>query len=197
MRGRDFERYAKSSLLPRLPAGFVARGSLVFKVSPDNILHGVKTNASSYTKDFYVEIFVQPLYVPSDSINFNFGKRVGSGSTTWSADDALADAIAREAPELFRRIGEPRSLALDAENNMRNTHLAEAAGRSWFACGDNHRAVRALRIAAGPTDDSRDWVLELQRRCSAFADLIERDPIAAAAEQERVVEATRSALRVA
>jgi hypothetical protein len=80
VRGREFERYARDALLPRLHDGFLARSSLVFKVTADNILHGVSTDSSAFSKDFFVWVFVQPLFVPHDTIAFDFGERVGGGS---------------------------------------------------------------------------------------------------------------------
>jgi hypothetical protein len=199
MRGREFERYARHSLLPRLPAGFTARRSLVFKVTAGNVLHGITTDSSAFTTDFYVWVFVQPLYVPSEYIVLNFGDRVGGGARRWSRDEmqggSLTEAVVSAAPALFTRIGEPAGLARAAEQTERNSRHAEVAGRSWFAVGDNARAVRALRVAAGTTDP-RDWAQELGRRCAAFADLIERDPSAAEEEHHRVISSTRAALRL-
>lgn len=127
----------------------------MFKVTADNILHGVSTDSSAFSKDFFVWVFVQPLFVPHDNIAFDFGERVGGGSRLWSTaemqDGSLTNAISAAAPKLFSSIGEPRSLARKGEQVMINSHFAEAAGRSWFAAGDNARAIGALRIAA------QDW----------------------------------------
>jgi hypothetical protein len=117
-------------------------------------------------------------------------------STAEMQDGSLTNAIAAAAPKLFSSIGEPRSLARKAEQVIGNSHFAEAAGRSWFAAGDNARAIGALRIAAQDTGDDRVWVRELRDRCAAFADLIENDHRSAVDEQQRVVESTRAALQL-
>lgn len=198
MNGREWERYARGSLLGHLPKGFAARRRLVVKVSDDALLSGVLCEPSGFSADrYYVNVFVQPLYVPSGHLVLDFGQRVGGGSRSWTKadldDSTLAQAILGTATGVFSRLCEPAKLATAAEADLQNVHHAEVAGRSWFVAGDLSRAIKALTVGA-ETHDDREWALAIGQRCEAFADLAQTDPAQATAELQRTIKETKAAL---
>lgn len=71
------KRLCKQYLLPELPT-FSCKGDLLYSIESEYLLQGICFESSSFSStSFSIEVFIQPLYLPSDNIYFNFGKRLG------------------------------------------------------------------------------------------------------------------------
>jgi hypothetical protein len=57
---------------PELP-GFKIKGQLLFIDPINHTLRGVWLDHSMDPRAFYVEVFVQPLFIPAEYIHFGFG----------------------------------------------------------------------------------------------------------------------------
>lgn len=103
-------------LLPQLP-GFVVKGKLLLLQPLGHTIRGVYFAGSSDPRNFYVEIFLMPLFIPSDTITFSIGWRLRhGGGEGWKAEmpDLIAElskGLKREAIPFLSRIQSPHDLA--------------------------------------------------------------------------------------
>ncbi len=117
MRKKEFEAVGKR-LLPDLP-GFAVKGCLLLLRPLGHTLRGICFNGSIDPRSFYVEVFIQPLFVPSRHISLNIGWRLRCAfgrSDSWGADDPhlveeLRMGLKREALPFLSRIQTPRDVA--------------------------------------------------------------------------------------
>src|SRR5439155_25246024 len=87
MRGRDFERLARKEFVPHLP-GYSVRGSLIYEAPVEDILKGFNADTSAFTAErVFVEVFVMPLYVPSEHLVLNIGIRLGGPAHFWTVTE--------------------------------------------------------------------------------------------------------------
>ncbi len=117
MKKKEFEAIGKK-LLPDLP-GFAVKGPLLFVRPIGHTLRGVYFARSIDPRGFYVQIFLEPLFVPSQQVGFNIGwrlRRASGRSDSWGADDPhlveeLRMGLKREALPFLSRIHSPRDVA--------------------------------------------------------------------------------------
>lgn len=77
MRRQVVEKLAKEYLLSDLP-GFVFTRGIIHRTPIGGLLRGFWFDSSAFDKyTAYVYVFVQPLYVPSESLFFTFGRTLG------------------------------------------------------------------------------------------------------------------------
>jgi hypothetical protein len=101
---REFVAIEKR-LLPNFP-GFAIKGALMFIQPLGDTLRGFHWEPSGFSKkEFYVNAFFLPLYVPTKHLHFTFGHRIGS-TKRWSADrsdleTALSSEMQKEASFLM------------------------------------------------------------------------------------------------
>jgi hypothetical protein len=112
MKGSAVERLARKHLLPELP-GFAVRRSLVYRRPLDVFLCGLSFDTSAFESGrVFVTAFVQPLFVPADSLVYTFGFRLGDDFWDLDEDDpdatfvAVADAAQRDALPFFEQLGD-------------------------------------------------------------------------------------------
>jgi hypothetical protein len=110
VKGRTVERLARKHLLPVLP-GFVANRSLVYRCPFGYLLHGISVDTSSFASSrIFVTSFVQPLFVPIDSVTYTVGFRLGDDF--WDVDEdnpdptfaAIAEAARDAALPFFEEL---------------------------------------------------------------------------------------------
>jgi hypothetical protein len=65
----------KSEVLPRVPE-LVLSGSILHLTDTEWLLCGAVKNDSAFSKGFTIEVFVMPLYEPTDHIGFLVGQRL-------------------------------------------------------------------------------------------------------------------------
>jgi hypothetical protein len=112
MKGSAVERLARKQLLPVLP-GFAARRSLVYRRPLDEFLRGLSFDTSAFASGrIFVTAFVQPLFVPSDSLFYTFGFRLGDDFWDVNEQDpepvfaAIADATRLDALPFFEQLAD-------------------------------------------------------------------------------------------
>ena len=78
MRRQVVEKLAREHLLSDL-RGFVVTRGIIHKTPIGGLLRGFWLDSSAFDKySAYVYVFVQPLYVPEDTLVFSFGKRLAA-----------------------------------------------------------------------------------------------------------------------
>lgn len=76
MRGRNFERLARKYVLPQFPQLEVDRG-LLYARPTDLLLRGIAVDSSAFSGTvFYLNCFIQPLFVPAADFEFPFVLRL-------------------------------------------------------------------------------------------------------------------------
>lgn len=200
MKKKEFEAIGKR-LLPDLP-GFAVKGDLLLLRPLGHTLRGICFNRSIDPRSFYMEIFLQPLFVPFPCIAFSIGwrlRRASGRSDSWSADDPhlieeLRVGLTREAVPFLSRIQTPQDVAdaactvsrfggtvkqgvmAHASNNARDQEIiAYALARA----GEVARACDVLDRLVTTSTAGVPWKCELVDRAAALKSQLLNDPAAA------------------
>jgi len=180
MKPADRKRIVRA-ILSSVP-GFHEKGRLLAATPGGRILRGIYLEDSSDPARIYVWTFVQPLYAPASTVVFNFGKRLGGPSKTWSADEAngLIAMVRDEGVPFFESVSIPESVASWGFLVGRSDPFAaEAKAYSLVACGRLPDGARALRELAGSLSSVIPWQVEMQERAESLSILAETNPPAA------------------
>lgn len=146
-------------ILASLP-GYTAQKNLVFANPIGHTLKGVCFDRSAFdARSFYVQVFIQPMFVPAKHLGFNLGWRVGGGSHRWNADDPnmisdLTDALEREGVPFLSRVRSPREVVAAAAslNKTKDPYVQEAIAYALALAGDSEQAVAAFDHLAALLD---------------------------------------------
>jgi hypothetical protein len=175
------------------------KGRLLAATPRGMILRGIYIEDSSDPARVYVWAFVQPLYSPASTVVFDFGKRLGGPSKTWSTGDAdaLTVMVRDEGVPFFTPVSSPEALAswsfLDGRSDP---YAREAKAYSLVASGRFSDGAQALRELAGSLPGETAWMIEMQKRAEHLASLAETDTTAAHELLATWESETVSALRV-
>ena len=183
------KKAALSALLkqiqPELP-GFKIKGQILFIDPINHTLRGVWLDHSMDPRSFYVELFVQPLFIPAEEIHFGFGWRIGGVS--WNADTPnlvreLGIAIKTEAVPFLTKINTPMDVA-EAAIALRkpgDPNIQRAIAYSFARAGETRKAIAALDdfLRGMPAKITMDWLLEDARRAEILRDELKTNPAAA------------------
>lgn len=158
------------------------KGRLLVTTPRGRILRGFYLEDSSDPTRVYLWAFVQPLYTPSSTVVFDFGKRLGSASKTWSVDDGeeVAAIVREEAVPFLDAVSSPETFARWSFLKGRvDAHTDEAKAYSLLAAGRFSEGAQALRTLAGSLSDQTPWMIEMRKRAVHLAALAETNPTAA------------------
>ncbi len=211
MKGRALEALFRRYLLPALP-GFGFRKSLLYSQPIGNILRGFSFDSSRFDANtFYVEAFVQPLYVPSTFIYYLFGQRLTSRTgqlwriTPETETAVILDVLAslkKEGLPFINYIRSPRDLGEKASlvgGRSDIPHAMEAVAYSLVLAGEDAKALAALdqldalcriHLASAP------YLGETVQRSATIRASLTHDPPAAIALLQQWCVQTRTALRL-
>src|SRR5690349_19128975 len=105
MKGPTWERLTRKYILPDLP-DWAVKGRLMFRVPIGAMLQATLLDGSIDPNGGYLHVFVQPLFVPSDTIVIDYGMRLRHDRNEYWP-------ISADAPEAgVRAVG--RALRTDA-----------------------------------------------------------------------------------
>jgi hypothetical protein len=192
MRTKDFVTF-ETRLLPNFP-GFAIKESLMFFSPVRHILRGFCFESSRFDKkEFYVNRFFMPLFVPHKHVHFTFGARIGQGG--WKADEpdletALSTEMQKEVPYLAGlRTAEDVVSSLERliKPNPRgyiNPHCLEALAFSLLQAGELTRAANALDKILNLVESAVPWQREIAQRAEILKSKLEANP----AEAQRQLE---------
>jgi hypothetical protein len=184
MKKKEFEAIGKG-LSADLP-GLAVKGQLLFMRPVGHTLRGIFLDSSINPGRFYVQIFIQPLFVPAKHVGFNIGWRLGGGAHTWDANSStllaeLNGALKREALPFLLRIHSPRNV-VDAATSIQKSqdpYVQQAVAYAFARSGDVKQAVDALdRLAALLCEDIA-WQWEMADRARALKSRLVSDPAGA------------------
>ena len=175
MRGRDFEKLSLTYLLDKLP-GFQVRRGLIFATPLTYYIRGYFFDPSGWGRsDFYVNVFVQPLFVPKDGIVLSVGERLGAGWTIPESNEAavmedIAKHMLRDGRRLLDKFKTLRDIADRVVAHHKNKHdlyVPEMAAYAAILLDDSKTAAKMFDCAERRfhmDDDRRDWVVALMDR---------------------------------
>lgn len=200
MTGKRLATLFKRYLRGRLP-GMEQRGSLVYRRPIGDLLCGCHFESSGFGRDrFVLHAFVQPLYVPAQSIVLSFGRRLGKGGERWFdlGEEPEAAVMAgvlrlmeREVVPLCARFREAADFArhgAELAANRRDPHLLEAVAYSHALAGDHARAREGIaRLLADMQGGGapQPWQQEMIRRNQQLEARLRDGPEEAAADLRR------------
>jgi hypothetical protein len=191
MKNREFEIIGKN-LLPHLP-GFVVRGPMVFMHPIGDMLKGLYFDSSSHNrKGFYVEVFVLPLFVPTDMVYFNYGKRLSGAGAQWNARDPnlmneLVKSIQKDAIPFFDNVSTiqgvveyVRPMAVPNAIGNVNLHSHEALAYTLIKANNIKDAFTVLnQIQETSSKSPAEWELEIKVRARLLQEKLLQSPEAA------------------
>ena len=123
---------------------------------------GICFDGSIDPRKFYVQVFIKPLFVPSQHLSFNIGWRLGGGSHTWNADTPnliteLSAGLKREALPFLSRVQSPRDVA-DAASSLHPIKGPVMQQAITYAVGDpiTQQAIAYALARAGDVKEAGD-----------------------------------------
>jgi len=197
---RQFQRLIKQHLLKDLP-GFDVQGSLLYEKDFDYLLKGICFDSSGYNKTYFTGwVFVQPLYLPSDHLFFNFGDRFGSlsggGDGWWDMEGRdeksvmweVYDRISTEGLPFLRKFSGPKDFTGKRFDELgfmsEEPFQVQIKASSLFLIGEFKKGVKevealeALMEKIDKEDNSRDHmkphVMALRKAVDAGPDAVKK-----------------------
>ncbi len=198
MKAAEVRRVARA-ICATVPS-LTARGRLLFSEPINHVLRGVYLENSSAPSKFYVWAFVQPLYVPSATVYFNFGKRLPSANSVWNVADSpekIASAVINEGMPFIQTLTSPAALA-DWEflRQQVDPHAREARAYSLIMSGRITEGLSELSALARSLVSELSWMNEMRERAMLLARLAEGVPSVAQARLAEWEAETSACLRL-
>jgi hypothetical protein len=109
MSSRRIEQVIDASIAPAFP-GFVRRKRLLFDRNVEWLLRGFYFDASAFNKSSLVNVFVQPLYIPSSTIRMTLGKRLGRWHWQTEGAETILEAMRDAGTRFLGALPTPASL---------------------------------------------------------------------------------------
>ncbi len=199
MKTTEIATFAKS-LLPNLP-GFAAKRQMLLMRPVGHTLRAIFFDRSVSPRGFYVQVFIQPLFVPAGHVTFNVGWRLGGGSHIWNVEPLglisdLDAALKREALPFLSSVQSPQDVARAAASLQKSAdpYVQQAIAYAFARGGEVQQAVAALTQLVGMLNlkDQYPWQQEMQRRAEVLkAELQGNPPVAQQRLESWEVETTK------
>jgi len=185
MKTQDFEAIGRT-LLPNLP-GFAVKGCLLFARPVRHLLRGACFDDSSFdTNLFFVHAFVQPLYVPFDTVALNLGWRLGGAAHRWDAKDPelidkLRDGMRGAVMPFLLQVSTPLDLVETARrlNWLGDVRVRESVAYSLARAGNAGEAMEALEDLVKGIDPTSEWQRQMADQAEGLRNLLDKDPAGA------------------
>lgn len=156
---------------------FAVKGPLIFKITSEEIFLGLHFGGSSRDgRIFRMNAFFLPLFVLTDTIHFNYGIRISSGSGQWNADNPnligeLVGSIGSQARPFLDSVstldGALKYLRAQVEANAGhvNPHTLEALTCTLIKAGHFPAALKTVAEQKRLLENATvPWMDELRKR---------------------------------
>jgi len=196
MKATALKRLFGTYLLPHLP-GYYISGRMLLAGPLEHLLRGFFFDASGFDASwFYLQVFVQPLYVPSDHISFNFGQRIAGWKINKSNEDEVMSQVLLRVREeglpLLERIQVPLDLAqyVAEQKNIDDPYVQEARAYSLIIAGEHSQGLEGmeqlLKTLARHIEREPGvyWLQDLHKRNYTFYNLLSHNSEAAIKQLE-------------
>jgi hypothetical protein len=180
-------------LLPELP-GFMLKGRLLYRLGNEWIVQGIFFESSAFDKQrLAVHAFVQPLYVPADSLVLTLGRRLPSSNGQWwdmaiggqIRGDEILQSIRQQGLDLLEMGRSPDQLLRNLGKfltDLNSEYALEVSGLSRLLIGDDEGSrqdLRRLRGQLARINDQVGWIQDLRRRAEQIEMETQTDPAVA------------------
>jgi hypothetical protein len=137
----------------RLPSFFIKKGSLAYYLIEENnlvVLVGIYLDSCSDKDLFFVQYFIQPMFIPFPTFIFSIGYRVGD---YWSANDIIK--IEKELSKLKEIISfkEVQKILKASYMEMGYPGALQFSGFIDFVYGDFSASVKQLHSSIREKDE--------------------------------------------
>jgi hypothetical protein len=158
------------------------------------LLRGLYFAPSICPTTTYIHVFVQPLYLPQDTLVLTAGHRLKHGITdSWdNLDDAtvkvaLAEAVRSDAMMFLHSVGNLTGLVSFYERALhrRNSHIREGLAYALIIKGEYDTArAQLVAVAEDVAHDGRNtqWQAEQLQRAALMLSLLDQGPSFALAQ---------------
>lgn len=169
--------------------GFKVYGSLIFTVTPQDVLLGLQFGGSSRDgRNFRLNAFFLPLYVLTDVIHFNYGKRINCIAGQWNADNPsllgeLDEAVKSEGVPFLNKVStlpgvfDFLNAQIESNGERINPHTLEALACTFVKDMQYSTALRILneqrQLLANATIH---WMLDLRSRAQSMETILIEKP---------------------
>jgi len=192
MNKKEF-RTITNGLLRDLP-NLGVQGQMLFIHPIGQILRGVYLeDSAANARSFFVWVFFLPLYVPTQRLSFNLGKRLrGPETERWNADSPtvvaeLNAAIRKEALPFVSGIESPLDVVKVAMSLQKGAdpYVQQAIAYSFARVGDVAAATAALNTLIQLLDFNIPWHREMADRANILVTELSANPSVALQRLER------------
>ena len=192
MKSIERERIIRTVLGTNLK--FKIKGSLAILSPPTEILRGLYLDNSATPGAFYPEVFVLPLFRPTQEIYFNFGFRLqdSNGFTQWNVRSSNLSHDLNNSIERFAfPFWESAKSAFDfatmphEPGDLRNMNNREGIALAWAKAGNISRAIKEMDALLAAVDHRVVWENVIADRIQSFKKLLVSNPTQA---QKQLVE---------
>jgi hypothetical protein len=201
MKGSYLRKLYKNYFSGQFPDGFIYRGHLIYHRQLEYILRGFCFEDSAFeTNSFNLYVFVQPLFIPSTYLWFNFGIRLGQlsskGNDFWwtitpdNEADIMSEVIGlMKGPGLkfLENIQNPGDLNKFYETKLIKTprdYTAHEALAYALVITQEYKAARKSllrleKLLKGEIENNPhiNWLADILRRVSVVNELISQDKL--------------------
>jgi hypothetical protein len=173
------KKIVAQAIVRAIPAFRHVRAGWLAMLPVDRIVRGLCINGSIDPGAFYLEWFVQPLYVPADDFHLTYGERLAL-DRSWTTDEVegAVSAVKQEALPKLRQLASVK--ALMASELLRDTDSAKAAealAYSMVLCGDPEGGrAKLLALVRALTGDLFLWEVRIRERAELIAGLLAANP---------------------
>lgn len=160
--------FVKREMAAKLTTYRLHKSPLLYRVTDDDLLLGFYFEGSSYEKTrFRINVFVQPLYCPSDTVRFNFGHRLGNAGgnqeRTWdltqrSTVEQVGELLATVGVAWHHHVDSAEKLSTNGPNmiNVSDLYQLRDVAYSGIRCGNNHTGKEFIEKAIHYADAQSD-----------------------------------------
>lgn len=158
MKSQLVRKISNKYILPYIPE-FKIKGHLLYHKDIQYLLSGFYFESSAFSStSFTIEVFVQPLYIPDDTIVLTFGNRLGNIAKQreiwWEYNESSEEDISNEVLSLMMNSGIPyleeRRTLEKFSNHYKNLdpnankHMVEAICYALVLINDYQQAEKRL-----------------------------------------------------
>lgn len=194
MNTKSLESLIRNHLRPALK-GFQTHRKLLYRVPPSPLVRGFYLTVSRHPPEaFAVWVFIQPCYIPSETLWFNMGKRLGTisgGAEKWWEIETPGHAgeIMRDVLSLIEKEGLPYLNERDSLQDVvrvygplarePNATLMETVSGALVLLGDDKRATRLIDKLVATCDkhmSKSPFLADTQVRAKELNEALLRNP---------------------
>lgn len=195
MKRNEYQTVARA-IVAAIP-GFTSKRRLLMLRPVERILRGLYVEDSSAAGQFYLWVFVQPLYVPATTVTFALGHRLGGGSRTWRAGEAtsLIELIRSDGLPFLTNKDSAEKLADSLERSGNDdANTLEAKAYSLVAANKFDDAIASFDTLTRMLDDHIPWQREKKEKVQHLRTFCTSTPDKASQILRDNEQATRKAL---